>query len=108
MRSITSDACDLYLSCSDCGASFLFSSAEQEFFSLYNLMETPKRCHNCRTIRRVERHSKNGRKRTLTALFCLDCKALVYVPFKPSGIKPVYCRSCMHSHSHAHAHLIEA
>jgi len=44
---------DKKLKCVDCGAEFVFSSREQEFFWSKNL-STPKRCKPCRQLRRAK------------------------------------------------------
>ncbi len=38
--------------CRDCGASFEFTSGEQEFYQSHGLTHEPARCPACRTARR--------------------------------------------------------
>lgn len=85
---------DRYLNCADCGCDFVFSSSEQKYFIANNVTSAPSRCHNCRAILR----SKNSARRsggTLSAVVCASCHALTYVPYKPTGLKPIYCGSCL-------------
>ena len=39
---------DVSLSCRDCGASFLFTSGEQEFYERKGFTNAPSRCPDCR------------------------------------------------------------
>lgn len=91
---IKDQATDKYIRCKDCDASFLFSIEEQSFFKNKNLHYAPSRCHNCRVLKRTQ--SKFTRKKTISAVVCISCATLTYVPFKPKGHSPVYCRYCMH------------
>lgn len=85
---------DKYIRCKDCDASFLFSKEEQSFFKDKKLEYAPCRCHNCRVLKRTQ--SKFARRKSVTAVVCISCKSLTYVPFKPKGHSPVYCRYCMY------------
>lgn len=49
---------DKQLMCIDCGARFVFSAGEQEYYAKKRFTE-PKRCQNCRTAAR-QRHSDRG------------------------------------------------
>ncbi|MCA9815427.1 MAG: zinc-ribbon domain containing protein [Candidatus Obscuribacterales bacterium] len=88
------DTTDKYIRCKDCDASFLFSKEEQNFFCDKKLEYTPSRCHNCRVLRRAS--SRFSKRSSVSAVVCISCKSLTYVPFKPKGHSPVYCRYCMH------------
>jgi|SRR5579883_2030009 len=84
---------DRQLKCQDCGASFLFSSGEQEFFHSKGLSNQPKRCGNCRLVARLRRSGQS-----LETVFegnCTVCGALAKLPFKPKGSRPVYCTECL-------------
>lgn len=81
---------DINLTCEDCGASFIFSAGEQEFFSQKGLVNQPKRCPECRKNRK----RKNQRKKEWHDATCSACGAATQVPFKPSEDKPVYCKEC--------------
>ena len=51
---------DKTLQCADCGASFTFSAAEQEFFQSKGYTNEPKRCPTCRQARKTERMGAGG------------------------------------------------
>lgn len=85
---------DKYIRCRDCDASFLFSKEEQCYFQERGLKHSPRRCHNCRVLRKAQ--SKLEKRNSVTAIVCISCKTLTYVPFKPKGHSPIYCRICMH------------
>ncbi len=84
---------DKDLICRDCGQSFVFSSGEQEFFSLRGLINEPKRCSNCRVVARVQRSDKPSKQ--IAEVACADCAAMTKVPFQPTGVRPVYCANCL-------------
>jgi CxxC-x17-CxxC domain-containing protein len=48
---------DERIECADCGASFVFTSAEAAFYREKNLAAPPKRCRACRALRRTARPS---------------------------------------------------
>ena len=54
---------DRILTCCDCGKAFTFEAGEQAYFSRNNL-RVPKRCPQCRLLRKMERtplaHSEKG------------------------------------------------
>ena len=74
---------DRPLTCSVCGAAFVFSAGEQLFFRSRNFVNDPKRCKTCRFTRRPE-----------IAVTCADCGTSTTVPFKPVQGRPVLCRFC--------------
>ena len=51
---------DKTLTCIDCGADFIFSSDEQEFYSSHQLTNEPKRCKPCREKRKSMPHQGGG------------------------------------------------
>jgi CxxC-x17-CxxC domain-containing protein len=83
---------DKSLACADCGASFVFTAAEQEFHSQKGFQNEPRRCPECREKRRRER--PGGGAKPMTKVMCAACGAETEVPFVPRGNKPVYCRAC--------------
>lgn len=85
---------DEKLICEDCGAEFIFTAGEQEFYSEKGLVNTPKRCPQCRKQRR----KNNRRKKTLYEVTCSDCGVLTKVPFKPIEGKEIYCKECYAKH----------
>ena len=48
---------DKTLHCSDCGATFTFTSGEQEFYASKGFTNEPKRCVPCRLAKKQERGS---------------------------------------------------
>ena len=79
---------DQTLICEDCGKEFIFSVGEQEFYAEKGLTNTPKRCPDCRKLRR-----KNSKKRMYDAI-CTKCGAKTKVPFKPTEGKEILCKTC--------------
>ncbi len=88
------------IQCSDCGASFTFTTGEQEFFASKGLTNEPKRCPSCRSTKRAERFGGsdgsygNRGPRQMYPATCAQCGKQTEVPFQPRGDKPVYCRDC--------------
>lgn len=80
---------DKEITCSDCGGTFTFTEAEQEFYASKDLSE-PKRCKDCRNARKSQR----GGPKQMHDAVCSDCGADCQVPFEPSGDRPVLCRDC--------------
>ena len=79
--------------CVGCGAMFVFSSGEQEFFREKGFVNEPKHCKQCK----AKREGANGRLRTETHVICSECGSNTTVPFKPTQGKPVMCRTCFAS-----------
>ena len=46
---------DKSLQCSDCGATFTFSSGEQEFYQSKGFTNEPRRCPSCRRANKAQR-----------------------------------------------------
>jgi CxxC-x17-CxxC domain-containing protein len=87
---------DKALTCRDCAAEFCFSAAEQEFFSAKGLVNEPKRCPNCRVLFRLKKEGKDPS--SAMKVDCADCGVATVVPFKPKGLRPVYCGACLTNH----------
>ncbi|NPV93499.1 MAG: zinc-binding protein [Firmicutes bacterium] len=88
---------DKILTCKDCGAEFVFSPGEQEFFAEKGFTNLPGRCPECRSARKRTggRNSGLGRpEREMHTAVCSACGGEAQVPFKPRGDKPIYCRTC--------------
>ncbi len=83
---------DKTLTCRDCGAEFVFTAGEQEFFAMKGLVNEPSRCPACRSQRRAERYGRAPRQ--MTQIICSECGAPGEVPFVPRGDRPVYCGTC--------------
>ncbi len=87
---------DKTLQCADCGASFVFSAREQEFFQSKGFTNEPKRCPECRQSRKQERYGSTGFKasRQMYPAVCVQCGKETEVPFEPREGRPVYCSEC--------------
>ncbi len=86
---------DKTLQCSDCGTSFTFTAAEQEFFQSKGYTNEPKRCPACRQARKAERTGAGGGKsRQMYPAVCAECGKETEVPFEPREGRPVYCSEC--------------
>lgn len=88
---------DKTLTCKDCGATFVFTQGEQEFYASKGLMNEPSRCPDCRRARRAAQngssYSNNG-TREMYEVTCDSCGRVARVPFQPKGNRPVYCSDC--------------
>ena len=91
---------DNTLACRDCGAEFIFSAAEQDFFAEKGFTNEPGRCPACRAARKQQNGGgRNGgyqqrEQREMFPATCASCGVETQVPFRPSGSRPVYCRDC--------------
>ena len=79
---------DKTLTCEDCGQEFVFSAGEQEFYAQKGLVNTPKRCPDCRKARRQRT------KKKMHDAVCSQCGAQTKVPFKPIEGKEILCKEC--------------
>ena len=64
---------DKTLICKECGAEFVFTAGEQEFYASKGFENEPQRCKACRDA---------------------SCGKEARVPFKPREDRPVYCSEC--------------
>ena len=93
---------DRTLTCVDCGAEFVHSAEDQEYYAQKGFVSDPKRCTSCRAARRTMRESgaSLGRAgatdgpREYFAVVCSRCGNQAQVPFKPHMDRPVYCSDC--------------
>ena len=96
---------DKTLTCRDCGASFVFTVGEQEFYASRGLTNEPSRCPECRSARRSSGGGGGGSysgggggmsraPRQMYPAVCAQCGKQTEVPFLPSGERPVYCSDC--------------
>ena len=81
---------DKTLVCKDCGAEFVFTAGEQEFFAEKGFVNEPQRC---KASRDAKKRNNNARREMYVAA-CAACGAEAKVPFKPSEGRPVYCSEC--------------
>ena len=110
---------DKTLACSDCGQQFEFTASEQQFYADRGFTE-PRRCASCRQARKASRGDSGGGgyssggyssggygggggggyssaprgPREMFTATCSDCGREAQVPFRPNGMKPVYCSDC--------------
>ena len=81
---------DKTLVCKDCGAEFVFTAGEQEFYSSRGFENEPQRCKTCRDARKAR---SRGSRELFTAV-CAQCGQEAKVPFQPREDRPVYCSEC--------------
>ena len=81
---------DKTLICKECGAEFVFTAGEQEFYASKGFENEPKSCKACRSAR------KNAQKpeRKMYTGVCAACGGEARVPFEPRDERPVYCSEC--------------
>jgi CxxC-x17-CxxC domain-containing protein len=89
---------DKVLTCRDCGAEFVFSASEQEFYEAKGFANEPGRCPGCRAARK-QRNGGERAPRQMYSAVCAECGIDTEVPFRPSMDRPVYCRDCFTRHS---------
>jgi len=83
---------DRTLVCRDCGAEFIFTAGEQEFYNEKGFTNEPTRCKDCRQARK-DSGGRQGAKEMYPAV-CAACGKETTVPFQPRGDRPVYCSDC--------------
>jgi len=83
---------DRIMKCSECGADFVFTAGEQQFYHDKNFRNEPKRCKACKGKRGHGRDG--GGQKTETIATCSQCGKQTTVPFKPTQGRPVFCRDC--------------
>ena len=81
---------DKTLKCKDCGAEFVFTASEQEFYAEKGFQNEPRRCKPCRDARK---NQARAQKEYFTTV-CANCGKEARVPFQPSNDRPVYCSEC--------------
>jgi CxxC-x17-CxxC domain-containing protein len=90
---------DKTIRCVSCGAEFIFTAGEQEFYKSRGLGHEPTRCRSCREARKQGRSdvavpAMTTGDRSFTTVVCSGCGAQTRVPFAPTAGRPVYCRDC--------------
>jgi CxxC-x17-CxxC domain-containing protein len=91
---------DKVLTCIDCGAEFVFTAGEQQFFHDKQFRNEPKRCKTCKA-KRVSVLSPpqtpgnaHHFSRVETRATCCQCGKETTVPFRPTQGRPIFCREC--------------
>lgn len=85
---------DKTLVCKDCGAEFVFTAGEQEFYAEKGFQNEPVRCKDCRSNRKNTR----GSDRPMYDAVCANCGAPTKIPFEPKNDRPIYCSACFQNH----------
>ena len=88
---------DKTLVCRECGAEFVFTASEQQFYADKGFQNEPGRCPACRAARRQANGGANRGERQMYEVVCDGCGQTTQVPFQPRGDRPVYCRACFES-----------
>mgnify|MGYP003525243120 CR=1 FL=1 len=81
---------DKTLVCKECGAEFVFTAGEQEFYAERGFQNEPQRCKACRDARK----NATRPQKELFSTVCAKCGKEAKVPFQPSNDRPVYCSEC--------------
>lgn len=81
---------DKQLTCKDCGATFIFTAGEQEFYAEKGFVNEPQRCKECRSKRKA---NQRGEREIYTTV-CSACGGEARVPFKPREDREVLCSEC--------------
>ena len=81
---------DKTLTCKECGAEFVFTAGEQEFYAERGFVNEPQRCKECRFARKAAAKAP----REMHDAICASCGAACKVPFQPKDDRPVYCSEC--------------
>lgn len=84
------DLSDKTLKCKDCGADFVWTASEQEFYQQKGFDNPPARCLTCRQAKKQQRVGD----RQMYDVTCAKCGKPAKVPFQPKGDRPVYCSDC--------------
>ncbi len=81
---------DKTLVCKECGAEFVFSAGEQEFYASRGFQNEPKSCKACRDKKKEAAKAP----REMHTATCANCGKEAKIPFAPSSDRPVYCSEC--------------
>ena len=84
---------DRELVCKDCGETFVWSAGEQEFYAVMGFDNDPRRCPECRRLRRYGNKKSSQKYR----IVCSVCGETSTVPFRPKPGRAIYCKKCWHS-----------
>ena len=86
---------DKVLICRDCGAEFVFTSGEQQFYAEKGFQNEPVRCKACRDAKKASRGDRSERgEREMYDAVCAACGAPTRIPFQPKNDRPIYCSAC--------------
>ena len=82
---------DKTLVCRDCGAEFVFTAGEQEFYAEKGFQNEPTRC----------KANRASAPREMYETTCAACGKPTTVPFIPKSDRPIYCSECFAAHRQA-------
>lgn len=91
---------DKKIICKNCGDEFIFTENEQAFYKEKGFENDPQKCPKCRAEAKKQHSRGNSRgnsgrsDRQMYQATCAECGKTTMVPFKPNGVKPVYCKDC--------------
>jgi CxxC-x17-CxxC domain-containing protein len=89
---------DRVLKCVDCGADFVFTAGEQQFYHEKEFRNEPRRCRECKQKRHSGASAGHDRGKPMgrveTSAICSQCGRETTVPFRPTQGRPVFCRQC--------------
>ena len=89
---------DKTLICRDCGAEFVFTAGEQQFYAEKGFQNEPVRCKECRDTKKNSRGDRGDRgEREMFDAVCAACGAPTRIPFQPKNDRPIYCSACFQS-----------
>ncbi len=114
---------DKNLACADCGAEFVFTANEQEFYANKGFQNEPKRCPDCRAAKKAQsgrgrggggggggrfagrggggggggRFSRGDGPSEKFPATCSRCGAQFDAPFEPKPGRSIFCRDCFKS-----------
>ena len=76
---------DKVLVCRECGAEFVFSASEQQFYADKGFQNEPGRCPACRAARRANNGQARG-ERQMYDVICDECHRPRRFPSSPAAI----------------------
>ena len=88
---------DRTLVCRDCGAEFVFTAGEQQFYAEKGFQNEPVRCKECRDAKKASRGDRRGGEREMFDAVCAECGCETKIPFEPKNDRPIYCSACFQS-----------
>ncbi len=81
---------DKTLVCKECGAEFVFTAGEQEFYAEKGFVNEPQRCKACRDARK---NAARGERKMYTTVWA-EWGGEAVVPFEPREGRAVSCSAC--------------
>ncbi|OGO16554.1 MAG: hypothetical protein A2Z02_06750 [Chloroflexi bacterium RBG_16_48_7] len=86
---------DKSVMCVDCGFAFIFSAADQEYYSSRGYLIDPKRCTSCKEARQTQpKKHIPSLKREVSTITCVRCGREASVPAHSHTASAIYCNDC--------------